>query len=132
MLDNYEEQRNLHITEWNFRNIVKNRLHHLLLCKQEYWKKRCIARWAKLRDENTAFFHSMGTVRYRRNSIATLTREDGSIASEHFEKARILWQTYRERLGVSIDIDHYLSEVDNLEQLSVPFTHEEIDKLVAS
>jgi hypothetical protein len=65
----------------------------------------------KIERQKYAFFHSMATVRYRRNSIATLTREYGSIASEHFEKAGILWKTYRERLGVSI----------------VPFTHEEIE-----
>jgi hypothetical protein len=56
LLDGYEEQRSLHITEWNFRNIIKNRLQHLLLCKQDYWKKSCTARWARLGDENTAFF----------------------------------------------------------------------------
>jgi hypothetical protein len=50
-LDNYEEQRILHISEWNFRNIVKERLQHLLLCKHDYWRKRCTARWAKLGDE---------------------------------------------------------------------------------
>jgi hypothetical protein len=36
MLDDYEEQRNLHITEWNFRDIVNVRLQHILLCKQRY------------------------------------------------------------------------------------------------
>jgi hypothetical protein len=39
LLDGLEEQRSLHISEWNFRNIVKNCLHHLLLCRKEYWKK---------------------------------------------------------------------------------------------
>jgi hypothetical protein len=36
LLDGLEEQRALHISEWNFRNIVKRRLHHLLSCKREY------------------------------------------------------------------------------------------------
>jgi hypothetical protein len=66
MMDELEEQRMLHISEWNFRNIVKRKLQNLLLCKQEYWKKRCTARWAKLGDENTSFFHSMATIRYRK------------------------------------------------------------------
>jgi hypothetical protein len=60
MLDNYEEQRTLHLTEWNFRNIVKARLSHLLMCKQEYWKKQCTARWAKFGSENTSFFSFYG------------------------------------------------------------------------
>jgi hypothetical protein len=33
LLDGSEEQRPLHISEWNFRNIIKARLHHLLMCK---------------------------------------------------------------------------------------------------
>jgi hypothetical protein len=98
MVDTLEEQRALHITEWNFRDIIKERLQHLLLCRQEYWKKRCTQRWAKLGDENTAFFHSMATVRFINNSIASLTRDDGSVAFEHCEKAGILWQSFRSRL----------------------------------
>jgi hypothetical protein len=42
--DVFEELRVLHINEWNFRNIVKSRLEHLLMCKQGYWKKLCTAR----------------------------------------------------------------------------------------
>jgi hypothetical protein len=33
MLDDYKEPRSLHITEWNFRNIVKSWLHHSLVEK---------------------------------------------------------------------------------------------------
>jgi hypothetical protein len=39
MLDEYEEHRNLHISEYNFWNVVKKRLQELLLWKQDYWKK---------------------------------------------------------------------------------------------
>jgi hypothetical protein len=69
LLDGYEEQRALHVSEWNFRNIVKNKLQQLLLCKQDFWRKRCTARWVRLGDENTTFFHSMATIRYRKNSM---------------------------------------------------------------
>jgi endonuclease/exonuclease/phosphatase family metal-dependent hydrolase len=136
MLDDIEEQRNLHITEWNFRNTVKNKLQNLLLCKQDYWKKRCTARWAKLGDENTSFFHSMATIRYRKNSISSLKRDDDSIATEHHEKAGILWNSFRDRLGVSVpisetfDFSQYFSPKD-LSILPAPFSHEEIDKVVA-
>jgi hypothetical protein len=66
MLDTYEEQRIMHITKWNFRNIIKERLQHLLLCKHEYWRKHCTARWARLGDDKTALFHSMATIRYKK------------------------------------------------------------------
>jgi hypothetical protein len=66
MLDDLEELRALHISEWNFHNIVKSRLHHLLNYKKAYWKSRCTARWAKLANENTSYFHSMATIRFRK------------------------------------------------------------------
>jgi hypothetical protein len=62
MLDGMEELRSLHISEWNFRNIVKERLNNLLICKKDYWKKRCTAKWAKFGNENSAYFHSMATI----------------------------------------------------------------------
>jgi hypothetical protein len=71
----------------------------------EYWKKRCTARWAKLANENTSYFHSMATIRFRKNAISSLSRPDGSVAYEHNEKAGILWQSYRDRLGFSTPID---------------------------
>ena len=138
MLDNFEELRPLHISEWNFRKIVKNRLQHLLNCKKDYWKKRCTTRWAKLGNENTAFFHSMATIRYRKNTIASLTRADGSVSFEHQEKAGILWQAYRDRLGCSAPIDtafdfsNYVQPSASLDDISAPFTEDEIDKIVMS
>jgi hypothetical protein len=138
MLDSFEEQRSLRISEWNFRNIVKAKLQHLLSCKQVYWKQRCTAKWAKFGSENTSFFHSMATIRFRhKNSISSLVRSDGSVAVEHSEKAGILWQTYRDRLSSSLPIDpsfdfsQYLHTADRLQALSVPFSHEEIDQVVA-
>jgi hypothetical protein len=123
LLDGLEEQRALHISEWNFRNIVKRRLHHLLSCKREYWKKRCTARWARLANENTAYFHSMATIRFRKNTISSLSRSDGSVAVEHNEKAGILWQAFRDRLGFSTSIDpnfrysDFIHPVTNLDSL---------------
>jgi hypothetical protein len=135
--ENLEEHRILHISEWNFRNIVKEKLQYPLLCKQDYWRKRCTARWARLGDENTAFLHSMATIRYRKNLISSLAREDGSVALDHDEKAGLLWNSFRSRLGISVPISHafdfsrYVARFDGLEALSTPFTHEEIDTVVA-
>jgi hypothetical protein len=56
MLDEYEDARELHISEWNFRRIIKERYLHLSDCKRDIWKNRCTIRWAKLGDENTSFF----------------------------------------------------------------------------
>jgi hypothetical protein len=135
-LDNYEEMRPLHISESNFRDIVKSQLNYFLLCKRDYWKKRCTARWAKFGNENTSYFHSMATIRYRKNYIASLVREDGSLATEHHEKAGLLLNSFRDRLGFSTPIDSsfdfsdYIQAMPNLDSLSGPFTTDEIDKIV--
>jgi hypothetical protein len=79
----------------------------------------------------------MATIRYRKNTISSLTREDGSVAVDHHEKAGILWQAFRDRLGFSTPIDNnfnfadYIQPMDNLDALSAPFTREEIDAIVA-
>jgi hypothetical protein len=81
----------LHISEWNFKKIIKDRYQHLTACKKDIWKSRFTIRWVKMGDENTAFFHAMATVRYRKNSIARFTLSDGREVTEHTEKAEILW-----------------------------------------
>jgi hypothetical protein len=60
------------------------------------------------------------------------------VAFEHHEKAGILWNSFRDRLGVSgaahpnFDFSRYLQPILGLEALTAPFTHEEIDKVVAN
>jgi hypothetical protein len=39
-------------------------------------------------------FHSMATIRYRKNNISSLLREDGSLAVDHIEKAGLLWNSF--------------------------------------
>jgi hypothetical protein len=79
----------------------------------------------------------MATIRYRHNSISSLTRQDGSIAVDHTKKAGILWQTFRDRLGFSSPIDQnfrfsdYIQPASDLDSLSASFLHSEIDNLVA-
>jgi hypothetical protein len=91
----------------------------------------------KLGDENTSFFHSMATIRYRKNTISSLAREDGSIALDHLEKVGLLWNSFKQRLGVSIpiassfDFSPYLNHLEDLQDLSRPFTSEEIDHVVS-
>jgi hypothetical protein len=65
-----------------------------------------------------------------------LQREYGLVAVEHHEKAGILWQSYHDMLGISLSISTHLDFAQfftpiDLSSLSVPFTHEEIDEVVA-
>jgi hypothetical protein len=66
-----------------------------------------------------------------------LVREDGSIAVDHDEKAGILWDSFRARLGTTVPIDAnfdfslFFHRHEGLEVLSQPFTHAEIESVVA-
>ena len=136
LLDDYEDARDLSLAEWNFRRIIKDRYLHLTNCKRDIWKNRCTIRWAKLGDENTAFFHSMATVRYRQNNIAKFILPDGREITEHNEKAALLFSAYKDRLGKSreinfpLDLQQLIQPVDGLQHLSSPFSEKEIDEVI--
>jgi hypothetical protein len=79
----------------------------------------------------------MATIRFRKNSITSLTREDGSVATDHHEKAGLLWHFYKGRLGISVPIassfnfSQFFTPLEGLDEPSKPFSHEEIDLVVA-
>ena len=78
----------------------------------------------------------MASERYRRNNIVALHTEDGICVEDHAGKEAILFQSFKQRLGNSshkdmkFDLPTILPRATNLEQLTTPFTHEEIDKVV--
>jgi hypothetical protein len=88
-------------------------------------------RWAKLGDENTKFFHTVATQSYRRNYITFIEDEDGNYITNHDHKAAIIWNSYKNRLGITnnlvmnFDLDHLVTRYE-LSHLDVPFTLEEI------
>ena len=135
-MDELEEIRPLYTSEFNFRKILKLHLENLLLIECKYWRKRCTVRWVKMSEDNTKFFHAMATNRYRRNSIALLKDDDGRIVSGHEEMAGMLWSSYRSRMGqatginMQFDLARLFNRVDGLEELTIPFTTEEMDLVV--
>jgi hypothetical protein len=68
------------------------------------------------------------------NTITTLISEDGRTISDHAEKAALLWNEYRNRLGQTINTTmHFelgLVQQHDLHQIEVPFTKEDIDKVI--
>lgn len=54
-----------------------------------------------LGDENTSFFQAMASISHRRTSIASISLPDGTIVTSHEQKAGILWEAFKNRLGVS-------------------------------
>ena len=131
-----EDQRGFTLPKSNFRKILRKHLLRLLEYQNSYWKKRCTVRWTKFGDENTKFFHSMASERYRRNSMSKLMLPDGSEVVSHLDKEKLIFETYKGRLGTSssptmlLDLDSLIQPTPGLEELSVPFTTEEIDNVV--
>jgi hypothetical protein len=86
------------LTENNFRKVVKSHYEKLLHAQFLYWKKRCTTTWIKLGEENTKYFHSMATIRYKKNTIVSLVAEDGRVA-DHEEMAAMALNCYRNIMG---------------------------------
>ncbi|XP_075645079.1 uncharacterized protein LOC142616076 [Castanea sativa] len=57
---------------------LKGELRCLLTQEEKLWQQRAKSAWLKGGDQNSNYFHSRASQRYRRNEIKRLRREDGS------------------------------------------------------
>jgi hypothetical protein len=101
LLDGLEDQRSLSNLESAFRKLVKSHLSNLLEAKRKYWKQRNTIRWITLGDENTSFFQAMPTHRHSKKYIGSLAVHDDIPITDHEQKARILWNAFKDRLGIN-------------------------------
>jgi len=135
-LDALEDRRFLYNPELNLRIMIKNQLATLLHYKNVYWRKRYTVNRVKFGDECTKFFHAMATISHRRNSIPQLLNEQGLWVHDHEGKAGLLWNSFRKRMGVTtspvmiFDLQSLITTVPGLDELVLPFEHEEIDSVV--
>ena len=135
-LDELENKRTLSIPEMNFRRILKSHLLRLLKYQKLYWKRCCTIRWIKFGDENSKKIQALATERYRQNNIASFKLEYGKFIDNHPAKEALLFQTYKARLGtvspsdMKFDLSSIIPRTNNLDRLTSPFTHEEIDSVV--
>src|SRR6185503_11895297 len=101
LMEILEEYRDLTLEEWNFKELLGEKLTALLHQQKIYWKQRGTVKWVKFGDASTRFFHSTATIRHRKKMITLLKTEDGTEVFNHNSKAEILWEAYKERLGSS-------------------------------
>lgn len=91
----------------------------------------------KAGDAGTKFFHATTTIRHRKNLIARLENNTEVLLTSHQDKAQILWEAYKERLGISeyqtmvLDLNSLLDNQVDFSALEEPFSHMEIDHVVA-
>lgn len=68
--------------------------------------------------------------------IGHLQDENGTPCTSHSDKERLLWEAFKERLGVSefsgfcFDINMFIQRADDLENLEQNFTEAEIDNII--
>lgn len=78
----------------------------------------------------------MASERYRKNHIASLTNFDGVMVDDHTTKESVIFNAFKERLGTStphnmeFNLNDIIKKIDGLQDLMVPFTREEIDKVI--
>ena len=61
-----------------------------------YWKQRGNVKWVQLGDENSKFFHSIATVKYRRNLITSLNSPSGVLVYDHNSKDELIWSDFKD------------------------------------
>lgn len=93
-------------------------------------------RWVKEGDAATKFFHAHATIRHKNNRITSLQDKMGNNLCGHEQKAKLLWNSFRDRMGISehilmiFDLNLLINPVEGLEQLEIPFTMMEVERVV--
>lgn len=135
-LEVLEEYRDLSLPEWNFKELLNSHLLNLLEKQNLYWKQRGNIKWVTLGDAGTHFFHASATVRHKTKLISELTTSEGLTFTSHKDKELILWEEFRQRLGISefkgftIQPSNLFEQSLHLQSLEDPFSEEEIDGIV--
>lgn len=85
------------------------------------------------RDASTKFFHANAIAKHRRNLITQLTNNQGQIVTQHQEKAELIRQSFKERMGtcnftgLTFNSASLFGPGSDLSSLIAPFNKEEID-----
>ncbi len=91
-----------------------------------------------LGEENTKFFQSITTKRYRINTVSQVMDQNGQIVYLHDQKGSLFYQSFKNRMGIRISCsprmvfdlnDLFLPRAD-LEYLTDMFSTQEIDSLI--
>lgn len=74
---------------------LKKEINVLLVREENMWKKRSRALWLHEGDQNTLFFHSRATHRYRRNKITEIENSVGELCSSEESISAVLIGFYQ-------------------------------------
>lgn len=89
----------------------------------------------KFGDAGTKFFHTIATIRHRRNLITSLFSQNG-FTSSHEDEEKLIWEAFKDRLGtlefkgILCNLQPLIHPSSNLSDLEEEFSCEEIDSVV--
>lgn len=77
----------------------------------------------------------MATISHKKNFIVSITGPDGNLVTEHDQKANMLWEAYKNRLGCSefTSIEYDLSSIltaHDLQELDAEFSDQEVETVI--
>ncbi|XP_039683467.1 uncharacterized protein [Medicago truncatula] len=118
---------------------MRQKLNHLLIQEDMFWRQRAKNHWFRDGDLNTKFFHAAATSRKKVNKILSLENNEGfrttdeggmrAIAKEYFEE---LFENHESiRSPVTNMLNQVIDHEDNV-QLTSPFCREEFKEAMFS
>ena len=75
---------------------LKKEISRLLVREEQMWKQWSCSLWLQERDNNTRYFHSRASHRFRRNRIDSLEDANGELCSDEDDVANILIGYYQQ------------------------------------
>ena len=137
-IDSVANSRSLEDHELQERNVAQVNLWTWLKRKESYWAQNSRSKWLKEGDRNTKYFHTMASIRKRKNTISSLLLDNTNFvdpagirkeAISYFQKIfneEIDHRSRFENLGFKQLMPSHIS------MLMAPFSHDEINMAVAS
>lgn len=124
--------------EFNDRKSAQLDLWQWYMHKEEYWPQNSRAKWLREGDKNTCYFHTIDFIRRRKNNIELVDSEGGLIDSPDElkkEAVSLFSKIFKEDHQVRPTFENREFKQPNssqVETLTSPFTHDEINNAVAS
>nr|CCA66178.1 hypothetical protein [Beta vulgaris subsp. vulgaris] len=137
-LDSINNTRDLDTQELENRKEAQVELWKWIKRREMYWAQNSRVTWLKEGDRNTMFFHAIASNKRRKNSITTVEVDGLKID----EPSRIKWEAttyfkkiFKEEHGcrpLFEDLNFKCVTHEQAEQLTLPFSCEEIDEAVST
>ena len=130
--------RNLSDTEVSLRKNFQIELWSWMRRKESYWAQVSRVKWIKEGDRNTRYFHTVASMRRRKNSIECIkvgnqSHEDpDAIKAEAVNFFSSIFKEEHQQRPIFNNLDFKTLSIEQGERLVEPFSHEEIDQAVAS